>query len=181
MITYIALLRGINVSGQKMIKMDRLKELFNQLGYLEARTYIQSGNVIFRSESKDTIKISQQIVLGIKNTFDFDVPVVVRTVEDFQRVLEGNPFAENILEEEGKIYVSFLSDPPVPEHIEILQSFRSPVDEYIVKEKEVYIFCRESYGKSLFSNNFLEKKLKVFATTRNWKTVNSLYEIANEE
>ncbi|BBH22876.1 hypothetical protein Back11_42210 [Paenibacillus baekrokdamisoli] len=173
--TNIALLRGINVSGQKLIKMEHLRALFAELHFQNIRSYIQSGNVIFDAplESSTTL-LGGLIEDAIKGTFGFDVPVIVRTVDEIEEVVTRNPFAGVELSKEEKFYVSFLTEEPTAEAIAKLDSFKNDVDDYIVQNREVYILCRVGYGNSLFSNNFLEKQLRVTATTRNWNTVNKL-------
>lgn len=174
MITYIALLRGINVSGQKIIKMTELKTMFESMQFGHVRTYIQSGNVIFETDETDTGKLVRAIEAEITRTFGFDVVVVMRTADELEAVIERNPFAAAIDSEDGRVYVSFLSAEPTSAAIDHLLTYTCEADEYRAIGREVYILSRKGYGKSLFSNNFLEKKLGVSATTRNWESVNKL-------
>lgn len=177
MITYIALLRGINVSGQKIIKMDSLRSMFESMGFHRVRTYIQSGNVIFEADENDVAKLIQAIETEITRVFGFEVVVMMRRAEELEAVVKENPFADIQLSEGEKIYVSFLSEEPEAEAVEQLLTYTSDVDEYRLMSREVYILCRKNYGKSLFSNNFLEKKLRVSTTTRNLDSVNTIAEI----
>lgn len=177
MAVYIALLRGINVSGQKLIKMDRLQRLFEALSFQRVRTYIQSGNVVFEAEEQSTESLSAKLQLQIDQEFGFDVPVIVRTADELEAVLERNPFEEEVKKEAGKLYVTLLADLPPAEAVAALESLQTEVDLFRVIGREVYILCRESYGRSQFSNNFLEKKLKLAATTRNWATMNKLVQM----
>ncbi|RKN82149.1 DUF1697 domain-containing protein [Paenibacillus ginsengarvi] len=181
MAIYIALLRGINVSGQKLIKMDRLKEMFETMPVRNVRTYIQSGNVVFTAEETDTERLRLLIESKLREALGYGVDVVVRTKEELERAIAGNPFGGEEAAGEAKLYVSFLSGEPEPAAAERLASLRSEVDEYRLIGCEAYILCRERYGQSLFSNNFLEKKLGVLATTRNWRTVNKLAAMAAEQ
>ncbi|TMV50762.1 DUF1697 domain-containing protein [Paenibacillus mesophilus] len=178
--TYIALLRGINVNGQKLIKMDHLKSIFESMPVSRVRTYIQSGNVLFEVEDRGTDQIRESIESKLKDALGYKVDVVVRTKDELELTVADNPFEEDGAPDDGKIYVSFLSEKPTAEALRVLASFQSDVDEYRVAGREVYIRCRGQYGKSLFSNNFLEKKLGVIATTRNWQTVNKLVSMAGE-
>lgn len=179
--TYIALLRGINVNGQKLIKMDHLKSIFESMPVSRVRTYIQSGNVLFEAEERNSDRIRESIESKLKDALGYKVDVVVRTKDELERTVAGNPFEEDgAPADDGKIYVSFLSEKPTAEALRVLASFQSDVDEYRAAGREVYIRCRGQYGKSLFSNNFLEKKLGVIATTRNWQTVNKLVSMAGE-
>lgn len=176
--TYIALLRGINVNGQKIIKMDHLKSIFESLPVEQVRTYIQSGNVVFQSAEASTEKLRSDIESGLKQALGYEVDVVVRTKDELKLTIERNPFGDGASAEEGKVYVSFLAKEPSAEAAVVLASFQSDVDEYRLAGHDVHIRCRGQYGKSLFSNNFLEKKLGVTATTRNWQTVNKLASMA---
>lgn len=172
--TYIALLRGINVNGQKLIKMDRLKSIFESMQVRQVRTYIQSGNVLFEAEEESTDQLRRSIETKLKEELGYEVDVVVRTKSELERTIAQNPFGDMESPDDGKLYVSFLSEEPTAEALDVLASFQSDADEYRADGREVYIRCRGQYGKSLFSNNFLEKKLGVTATTRNWQTVNKL-------
>ncbi|WP_019424496.1 DUF1697 domain-containing protein [Paenibacillus sp. OSY-SE] len=170
---YVALLRGINVSGQKIIKMDALKSIFEALAFQNAKTYIQSGNVIFEASVTEPELLAESIEKQLRVELGYEITVVVKTLSELEEVIQHNPFTENEASE-GKLYVSFLSKEPVAEDLAALLSVQNGVDEIRALEREVYILCRQGYGKSQFSNNFIEKKLRVPATTRNWQTVNKL-------
>jgi uncharacterized protein (DUF1697 family) len=174
MITYVALLRGINVSGQKMIKMDHLKSFFESMKLQNMRTYIQSGNVLFESAEKDAQSLTKKIEKGIEDTYSFQVSVILRTVDELESVISQSPYKLEEMKETDSLYVSFLAEAPTSEAIEKCMTFQNDLDEFIIQNREVYILIHKSYGNSQFSNNFLEKKLKVVATTRNWATVNKL-------
>ncbi|MCE5170827.1 DUF1697 domain-containing protein [Paenibacillus profundus] len=170
---YVALLRGINVSGQKIIKMDALKSIFEALAFQNVKTYIQSGNVIFEASVTEPELLAESIEKQLRVELGYEITVVVKTLSELEEVIQHNPFTENEASE-GKLYVSFLSKEPVAEDLAALLSVQNGVDEIRALEREVYILCRQGYGKSQFSNNFIEKKLRVPATTRNWQTVNKL-------
>ncbi|WP_314585135.1 DUF1697 domain-containing protein [Paenibacillus terrigena] len=178
MTTYIALLRGINVSGQKIIKMEHLRQIFEALPVHNVRTYIQSGNVLFEAEEQPTDFLSAQIEQTLRDALGYDVRTVVRSSEELAEVIARSPYAGEVQGEKEKIYVTFLSALPSESNIAQLMTFKSDVDDFQVSGHEVYIRCRESYGKSIYSNNFMEKKLGVAATTRNWATVNKLLALA---
>lgn len=175
MTIYLAMLRGINVSGHKIIKMDNLKRIFESLEFEHVKTYIQSGNVIFHTAKKSTAALQDTIEKKLKEELGFEVTVFVKTMNELENVIKHNPYDVNEFKENEKIYVTFLSEEPAADAIDALQSLNNGVDEYQIHNREVYILIRNNnYGRSLFSNNFLEKKLKVLATTRNWQTVNKL-------
>jgi uncharacterized protein (DUF1697 family) len=173
MAAYIALLRGINVSGHKLIKMTELKAMFESLGFAQVQTYIQSGNVLFDS-NEDPAVLRQRLESEIQTVFGFQVPVVVRTVEQMEQTVTNCPFTANALQPEESLYVSLLAEEPSHQGIDRLLACNSEIDEFRIHGSDVYILLRQSIRKSLFTNNFLERKLGVPATTRNWQTMNKL-------
>ena len=175
--TYISMLRGINVSGQKRVRIADLKSLYESLNLESVRTYVQSGNVIFESDEKDVTKLRQSIEAQIKVTFGFPVPVLIRAADDFKRIIENHPFKG---EEQIRVLVTFLYERPEKSKLENLSHYEDKVDKFAIGEQEIFLFCPGGYGKTKLSNTFFEKKLGVIATTRNWKTVNTLYEMASE-
>jgi uncharacterized protein (DUF1697 family) len=175
--TYIALLRGINVSGQKKIKMSDLKSLFENLGFKDIRTYIQSGNVIFKSSASAVKKLELKIETAIKNYFGFDVPVLIITPTELEKVIKQNSFLKK-KKDTGKMYVTFLADVPSKENVSKFKKVDFSPEEYSINGKNIYLFFPNGYGRAKINNTFFENKLKVLATTRNWKTINKLFEIA---
>jgi uncharacterized protein (DUF1697 family) len=172
--TYVALLRGINVSGQKMIKMQVLQSLFAELGFKNIRTYIQSGNIIFESGKISQDVLAKQIEEKILQSYHFEVPAIIRHHDEIKRILENNPFLIKRNEDINKLYVTFLSNES-DESDKYDKSDKSiDYDEFIISGKNIYLFCPNGYGRTKLNNNFFESKLKVKATTRNWKTVNAL-------
>lgn len=176
---YIALLRGINVSGQKIIKMADLKLLFEALNFTDVITYIQSGNIIFNSEENDKNKIIQVIKDGIFKKFGHEVKVIVKEPDELDYILKNNPFINGRNIEPEKLAVVFLSNPPDKSNIKMLSEYDYPPEEYIIDEDILYYHSPNGFGRAKMSNNFFENKLKTEATTRNWKTVNKLLEIAS--
>ncbi len=172
---YISLLRGINVSGQKMIKMDELKKLYEFLGFQNVKTYIQSGNVIFESDEKDASKLQEIIEKKIEEIFGFDVRVFIRTPEELKRVIDQNPFPG----ENKGWYVIFCSASCVGLPLEELQKAKADSEQFSISENGIYLLFPEGVGRTKLSNNFFEKKLKISGTMRNWNTVNKLLEIVN--
>jgi uncharacterized protein (DUF1697 family) len=172
--SYIALLRGINVSGQKKIKMADLKIHFEALGYDQVQTYIQSGNVVFSAEPTDQKMVAGQIREQIKSVYGFDVPVMVKSLKEFTGVVKHNPFTDERYHQDQQIYVTFLGEAPTAENLQRLEDISYPNEEYQVDGTTIYFFSSQGYGRAKMNNNFFENKLKVTATTRNWKTVNQL-------
>jgi uncharacterized protein (DUF1697 family) len=176
--TYIAILRGINVSGQKIIKMEVLKLLYMELGFQHVQTFIQSGNVIFQSSISESGELESIITRKIEEIFNFYVPVIVLAREELKLIIENNPYAkiENI--DVSLLHVTFLSELPASSNIDKLQHITFENDEFFIENKAIYLYIKGGYGKTKLSNNFFESKLKVKATTRNWKTTCELLKLA---
>jgi len=173
--SYISILRGINVSGQKKILMADLKTLIETLEFKEVFTYIQSGNVVFKSDGKlPDMGLAKKIEAAIEKKYGFQVPVIIRNIEELDKVISNNPFLAI-----EKLHVTFLSQAPKENNIKSIENIDFSPDRFFIKGKEVFLHIPESYGETKLSNKFFENKLKVTATTRNWKTVNKLFEIAS--
>lgn len=179
--TYISMLRGINVSGQKKIRMADLNDLYKSMNFANIKTYVQSGNVVFGSGENDSEKLAQEIETEIAKNYGYPVSVFIRTAEDFNRILQNNPFLNERKAEPAKLHVTFLNR--IPSDLEI-SNFKPPVnsgdDEFSFGEQEIYVYCPNGYGRTKLNNNFFERKLNIPATTRNWKTVNTLFEMGLE-
>ena len=177
---YISLLRGINVSGQKMIKMAELKSAFEELKFKNVQTYIQSGNVIFEDKIQDNSKLSSRIAKMIKEKFGFDVPVTILKGEELSGYFHNNPFLKKRKEDVSLLHLTLFSDEPDQGNVKLLSEIQSEPDEFILSGKAFFLFCPAGYGNTKLTNTTLEKKLKVSATTRNWKTISELHRMVNE-
>ena len=176
---YISILRGINVSGQKKIKMADLKALYEAQGFESVTTYIQSGNVIFESKSTNKADLRKVIEKAIEEKYSFYVPVDIRTHQELKEIVNNCPYEEAKAEENGtKILVTFLQSTPEKENQEWLLEYVKPPERLTIQNCEVYLYCPNGYGKSKLTNTFLESKLGVSATTRNWKSVKTLHELS---
>jgi len=179
--TFISILRGINVSGQKKILMADLKKLYESLKFSEVKTYIQSGNLVFKSDSKiSDIQLARKIEKAISTKYKFEVPVIIRTKEELEKILSQNSFTKEKSIDLKKLHVTFLSETPDREKMEQIKEVDFSPDQFIIKGKEIYLHIPNSYGETKLSNKFFENKLKVSATTRNWNTVNKLLELASQ-
>lgn len=180
--TFISILRGINVSGQKKILMADLKALYESLGLSDITTYIQSGNVIFKTSTGSSDQdLAQRIEQAISAKYAFEVPVIVRRREELETVLRVNPFLKDDHTDLEKLHVTFLSQVPDEAHWERLAGVAYPPDQFTLIGNDVFLYCPVSYGNTKLSNQFFESKLKVTATTRNWKTINQLVELAKNK
>jgi uncharacterized protein (DUF1697 family) len=176
---YISILRGINVSGQKKINMTDLKSLYELLGFQNVVTYIQSGNVIFDAAVTNKTDLKARIEKTIEEKYEFHVPVEIRTNHEMSNIIKNCPFGSVDLVEDGtKILVTFLSSKPSEAMVSDIQKYVVAPEKLVIRGKEVYLYCPNGYGKSKLSNTFLEHKLGVEATTRNWKSLHKLNELS---
>jgi uncharacterized protein (DUF1697 family) len=173
-------MRGINVSGQKIIRMENLRASFEALGFRRVRSYVQSGNVIFEATRSSLDNLSELIREKILSEYGFSVPVVLRTVDEMNKIVSGNPFLDEKGIDSSKLHVTFLSEMPAKSSLGKLAKLDSHPDQFRVKGREVFLYCPDWYGRTKLSNTAFEKLLSMDATTRNWKTVNTLAEMSSE-
>lgn len=171
MAQFLSILRGINV-GNKQIKMADLKKLYEELGFENVKTFIQSGNVVF--ESKTSAKLAQKIEQKIADAYMFDVPVIIITEKELLKIIDNNPFLKQKNIEQDKLHVTYLAEEPSKENIQKTEEYNYEPDRFYISGKAVYVYCPNGYGNTKINNTFFENKLKVSATTRNWKTTNAL-------
>jgi uncharacterized protein (DUF1697 family) len=170
---YLALLRGINVGGHRLVKMADLRAMFAALGFHEAQTYIQSGNVIFRAtEAEEPLR--ERIERQIAATFGFPVAVVLRTADEMARAVANCPFMADALGDGESLYVALLADVPPAAGVERLLACATEPDEWRIVGREVYLLYRQHLRLSQLTNNLLESKIGIPATTRNWRTITTL-------
>lgn len=175
---YIALLRGINVSGQKKIKMAELRDLLEKAGLKEVQTYIQSGNIVFSSTEKDARKNAEIIEVTIENAYKFHVPTLVITHEFIASVLKNNPFIEDENKDQAKMYFTFLYSSPTPENLQKFNSYSFINEEVKLNKSIAYVYYVNGAGKAKLTGNFMENKLKVTMSSRNYNTVLKLIEMS---
>jgi uncharacterized protein (DUF1697 family) len=178
--THIALLRGINVSGHRMIKMEMLKNCLEKIGFHNVQTYIQSGNIFVDSDEENTSKLAFIIKQEIQKTFGHDVPVIVISKKDLELCFINNPFLKNLDQDTKKLYVAFISTILKSESTNDLKISNFKPDEVVVDESRIYIKYDISPAKTKLDQNYIEKKLNVTATIRNWNTVTQLLKICEE-
>ena len=180
MTIYISILRGINVSGQKLIKMDALRKSYENMGFHNVTTYLQSGNVIFACNDIEINNLEQKISQQIEKDFGFEVPVIVLTIDKLRKIIENNPFLNDPNIDQAFLHVTFLSSKPDHYNQSAIEDKKQDGEEIFFTDIAVYLYCPNGYGRTKLNNNFLEAKIKVGATTRNWKTTNELYKIAQQ-
>ena len=182
MTTYISILRGINVSGHNLIKMDALRKLYENLGFQNVTTYVQSGNVVFTGNDIEVNELEQRITQQIEKDFGFNVPVIVLTLSKLKQIIENNPLLKNHNNniDIAYLHVTFLSSKPDHYDQKKIEDKKQDEEEICFSDNAVYLYCPNGYGRTKLTNNFLEAKLKVGATTRNWKTTTELLKIAQQ-
>jgi uncharacterized protein (DUF1697 family) len=172
------MLRGINVSGHKKIKMEDLQALFVALGHSDVSTYIQSGNIIFTSPADSPSHLARAIEERIAQDLGFAVTVLLRTKDELAQVIASNPFLRQGTDP-AKLHVTFLADAPDPELVRRADEYNAEPDEFRVLGREIYLHCPQGYGRTKVNNAFWERRLGVVATTRNWNTVTRLFQLAS--
>ncbi|HTV43465.1 MAG TPA: DUF1697 domain-containing protein [Candidatus Sulfotelmatobacter sp.] len=177
MTTYVAILRGINVSGHKIIKMERLRAAFEDLGFASVKTYVQSGNVLFETSEPPAV-LAAKIEKHILTEFGFDVPVLTKSSKELADIVKRNPLAKDAAIDQSKLHVTFLSDDPPRNALELLKPFAVGAEQVHIVGRAVYLYCPNGYGNTKLTNTAIEKKFSCRATTRNWATTNKLLELA---
>lgn len=175
---FISLLRAVNVGGRNRIKMDALRDFYGALKLRDAVTYVQSGNVVFRTEESNLARLARRIEEGIEREFGFHADVMLRTFSEWKAVIARNPFAKRRGLEPAKLLVFFLAGDPGPEARErVLQIEPAGSEEPRLDGQELYVYFPEGMGRSRLPPR-IEKALKMPATARNWNSIIQLLQIA---
>jgi uncharacterized protein (DUF1697 family) len=178
MTVFVALLRGINVGGNKTIKMSTLKTVFETLGFEAVKTHLNSGNVVFASKGKDQAKLAKTIETAIENEFGFRPSVLLRSSAGLRNAMVKNPFPDAAENDPSHLVVMFVTAKPAKDALaRIAKAYAGP-EEIRIEGDTVYITYPSGIGKSKLTNVFLEKQLGVTGTARNWNTVVKLAVIA---
>lgn len=176
----ICMLRGVNVGGRNMIKMDALKALCISLKLKDPQTYVQSGNAIFNSGEKDLAKLAKRLQDAIEKSHGFRPGVMLRTAAELQQVIARNPFAKRSGIEPGKLIVNFLADDPGKQAREKALAIKIGPEEMHLIGREAYIYFPNGQGRSKFPWAGIERTLGTSATGRNWNSVTKMLEIAEK-
>ncbi|MBK7212853.1 MAG: DUF1697 domain-containing protein [Bacteroidales bacterium] len=175
---WIALLRGINVSGSNLLKMDELKKSLSNAGLQSLISYIQSGNLIFKSGIHSGEELENLIQVTILNDFGLNVPVLVKSVIQLEDAVNQNPLINESGHDIDFLHLTLLSESPGPDLTSKIFPVNHSSEKALLSGDRIYLYCPEGYGRTKFTNTFFEKKLKVKATTRNWKTLTRLLELS---
>lgn len=174
---YIALLRGINVSGQKKVPMAALTLAMQELGLLKVKTYINSGNVVFQTVKTNQNQLEELIQNKLFSYFSFEVSVLVKTSKQLEAIIAKGPFSDEKTEQS---YFTLLHQKPDKDLVEVLKVVEYHNEEFYITNECVYFYCVTGYGKAKCNNNFFERKLKITATTRNYKTMVKLLSLCSD-
>jgi uncharacterized protein (DUF1697 family) len=176
----ISMLRGVNLGPHNRIKMDDLRALYESLKLQDAQTYVQSGNVVFRTKEKNAAKLAQRIQDAIGKKFGFRPEVIVRTIEELRQALDSNPFRKRHDIESSKLLITFLSAEPAVEAQTTIRNLKVQREELHLMGRELYIYFPDGIGKSKVPWSSVEKLLKVTGTARNLNSVIKMLEMAEQ-
>ena len=174
MTSYVALLRGINVSGKNAIRMAALRGSVAGLGLQDVQTYLQSGNLVFRTAQSDEAALAAAIQARITRDFGLEVPVLVLSAEALDLIASANPSGSKMGGEETLFHCTFLFRPPAPATFQALKLPAAADERAVLAGNAVLLHCPHGYGKTKLNNSYFERALGVCATTRNWRTVRML-------
>jgi len=170
---YVALFRGINVGGNTMIKMETLRATFSALGFENVKSYINSGNLVFDTAKTDDGKLAKKIHDAVKIDFAKEISIMVRSIAEIEEVIANNPY-EGQFENDKEMHVFFLGTELSPEKEQMLRDLNSDAELISVNGRTIYCLLRISIVDSVLGKGFIDKKLRIPATARNWRTVKKL-------
>jgi uncharacterized protein (DUF1697 family) len=176
----ISLLRAVNLAGYNKVRMDALRLLYESLGLRDVQTYIQSGNVIFRTGARDNVRLAIRIEQAIERSFGFRSSVVVRSVAELREVIQRNPFAAQAATDPSKLLVTFLATEPTLAARDKTAAIAVEPEEIRIDGRHLYVYFPNGMGRSKLSPNLIEKTLGAIGTGRNWNTVTKLLELAEK-
>jgi len=180
MVVMISMLRGVNVGGHNRISMDALRALYESLGMEDAQTYVQSGNVVFKTKEHDAVKLATKIQNGIQKKLACKPEVILRSVAELEDVTAKSPFAKRRDVEPSKLLVLFLAGKPSSEGREKVLAIKANPEQLHMRGREVYIYFPNGMGKTKLPWTRIEKILGTLGTGRNWNSVTKLLEIAHK-
>lgn len=174
----ISMLRGVNLGGHHKIQMGELKVLYESLGLRNVQTYINSGNVIFKTAGRDLARLGRKIEDAIESRYGFRPDVILRTPAEMREAIARNPYASRPGLEPSKMAVSFLAAEPSQEAVEKVLAIEAEPEELRIDGRELYIYFPNGMARPKLSTALVERTLKTPGTSRNWNTVRKLLEIA---
>jgi uncharacterized protein (DUF1697 family) len=175
---HIALLRGVNVGGHKPVAMSALRELFVQLGFADVRTFIQSGNVVFRSDARTGAEIERLLEIEADRRLGLRTEFLIRTAREWDDIVAGNPFGDEAERDPGKHVVMFLRGAPEAASVQALRAAVAGPESVHTLGREAYVAYPAGIGASRLTNAVIERALGLHGTSRNWNTVRKLAALA---
>lgn len=179
MVTYVALLRGINVGGRNRLPMAELVEVLTGLGLRAVRTYIQSGNVVFAGESADSAELAATIGAAIGRSHGFIPAVIVLTAAELDHAIAANPFGDSIADPKS-LHLFFAAAPPDQPDWERLARVQRPSERYQLVGSVFYLHAPDGIGRSKLAEQ-IEPALGVPVTARNWRSVSAIHALTLED
>jgi uncharacterized protein (DUF1697 family) len=176
----ICMLRGINLGAHNRVKMDDLKKLCTSLKLRDPQTYVQSGNVIFKTDERNLDKLRKNLETAIHKKFGFQTEAILRTAKDLREVIAQNPFAKRKDIHPGKLLVTFFSADPGEAARSQARAIKCDPEELFVEGREAYIYFPNGAGRSKLNWSLIPKTLKVQGTARNWNSVTKMLEMAEK-
>jgi uncharacterized protein (DUF1697 family) len=181
MAQFLAFLRGINVGGRKLIKMNELCEIFESIGLSNVQTYIQSGNVSFNCPGKNIQQLKKRIEIQLLKKLGYNVPVILRQFSELENMVAQNPFLGYSNKKQTKLYVCFLEKPPGGQPKLPLINAKEGLKLLKILHSDAFLFSHKVNGRFGFPNNFIEKELGVVSTARNWNTILKIIFLNNKK
>ena len=176
---YVALLRAVNLGSTNKVAMPALRSLVSELGHEDVTTYVQSGNLVFRSPSRDGRELSSELERAIERELGVTTPVILRTAAQLRKVVAANPYAGEEPDPKN-LHVLFLDRRPSAQAKRSLDPDRSPPDRFELRGSELYLHRPAGSARSKLTIAYLEGCLEARGTVRNWRTVTKLAELAGE-
>jgi uncharacterized protein (DUF1697 family) len=174
--SYVALLRAVNVAG-KTLKMEDLRQVASSLGHTDVSTYIQSGNVVFKCPRTNPAKLARQIEERLARDLALETTVLIRSHQNLAEIAANNPFLRQG-HDPSKLHMTFLATQPTAEAAVRLTLPAGEPEEFSLQGHDVYLYYPNGYGRSKVSNAYIERRLGVPATTRNWATLLKLRDLS---
>ena len=174
MTRHVAFLRAINVGGSHIVKMDALRELFEDLGFAKVETFIASGNVIFETRSKDPAALERKIEKALEETLGYEVATFIRSLSDLGAITRHQPFPQKAMASAVALNVGLLKEPLNDATRAALAKLKTDVDDFHANGSELYWICLKRQSESKLSNAVFERTLKVKATFRGMRTMEKL-------
>jgi len=170
---YFAFLRAVNVGGH-IVKMEHLRQLFESLGFTKVETFIASGNVIFESPSQNIDSLEKKMEVELNRALGYEVVPFIRSEKELEIIATYQAFSQSKLNSATAFNIAFLKEPLDKIQLSRLMELKTDIDEFSVKDREIYWLCQKKQSESTFSNAVLEKKLQVKSTLRGANTINKM-------